>query len=244
MPTIIASRLGKPKELIAVDIETHGWPMGTRKVCTGAFGWQLCDYELSSLLDFSRIVQIAWVVGHVDPNPPGKIKKSYYIRPTDFTITPEAYRKHKITQEYALENGRPLAVTLGELMTDIHPARLRGARLCAHHLEFDAGIILRELQRCALPDEAAAWEALAHGGYCTMNADLGGWVLPRLPKEAQNEHVGKRFQSVTTMVEALKVEGSDNFLTHHHDAESDAQAAFLIYTAALNYAASSCHRAC
>jgi DNA polymerase III epsilon subunit-like protein len=243
LPTIIASRLGKPKELIAVDIETHGWPMGTRKVCTGAFGWQLCDYELVSLLDFSRVVQIAWVVGHADPNAPREIKKSYYIRPTDFTITPEAHRKHKITQAFALEHGRPLAEALEKFMTDINPARLRWARLCAHHLEFDAGIILRELQRCVLPDEAAAWEALAHGGYCTMNADLGGWVLPRLTKEAQNEHVGKRFQSLTTMLEALKVDGSDTFLTHHHDAESDAEAAFLIYTAALKYAASSCHSA-
>ena len=37
---------------------------------------------------------------------------------------------------------------------------------------FDAGIILRELQRSQRADLSQAWETIAKGGFCTMNSPL------------------------------------------------------------------------
>ena len=70
-----------------------------------------------------------------------------------------------------------------------------------------------------------------------MNADLGAWVLPRCTPADQNEEAGKRFQSLKTLAKALKIEDCDNLLSRHHDALADAEMAFLIYAAVLDYEA-------
>ena len=118
-------------------------------------------------------------------------------------------------------------------MEDVKSAVSRGARVCAHHLEFDAGILLREFRRCGLEAHAAAWEQIAARGYCTMNPELGSWLIPHLTKEKQTDTIGNRFVSLSTTAAALKIEGAAELLKRHHDACADAEVAFLIYAAML-----------
>ena len=73
-------------------------------------------------------------------------------------------------------------------------------------------------------------------GYCTMNAELGGWGIPRLSKQKQTETTGNRFVSLATTAGALNIDGCDDLLARHHDAGADAEVAFLIYAAMLNLA--------
>ena len=233
LPAIIAGRLANPAEIISIDIETHGWPSTPTHVRIGSFGWHFCEEE--GLCDFARIVQVGWVIGRADLSYPRKVK-NYYIKPADFVVTPAATRFHGITHDFAVQRGHPLDQVLMELMEDAETAHNRGARLCAHHLEFDAGIILHELQNCLGGQAASAWTRIAMGGYCTMNADLGGWALPRLSKDVQKVAVGKRFLPLANMAAALKIPQYDDLLSRHHDASADAEVAFLIYAAALSLA--------
>ena len=138
-----------------------------------------------------------------------------------------------------MQHGRPLPDVLEEFMADVMAARADGGRLCAHHLEFDAGIILRELRRCGLVGLAAAWAAIATDGFCTMNVDLCDWALPLLARERQGSELGKRFLQLGTVAAALQIPDCIELLEQHHEAGADAMAAAQIYAAVLQYAASS-----
>ena len=139
LPAIIAGRLGNPSEIISIDIETHGWPSTPTRVHIGSFGWHFCEEE--GLCDFARILQLGWAIGRAGLSTPRTVK-NYYIKPSDFSVTHAATRFHGITHDFAVQHGHPLDQVLMELMDDVETPHKRGARLCAHHLEFDAGIIL------------------------------------------------------------------------------------------------------
>ena len=72
--------------------------------------------------------------------------------------------------------------------------------------------------------------------YSTMNAELGGWAIPRLSKQKQTETIGNRFVSLVTTAVALNIDGCDDLLARHHDANADAEIAFRIYATMLNIA--------
>ena len=96
------------------------------------------------MFDFSRVVQLGWVLGRADLRTHYD-KQNFYVKPQGFVVTPAATKHHGISQEYLVEHGHPLDHVLREFMQMATDAHRRGARICAHHLEFDAGIILREL---------------------------------------------------------------------------------------------------
>ena len=79
-------------------------------------------------------------------------------------------------------------------------------------------------------------EQLAMRGYCTMNPELGSWVIPRLSKEKQTSAIGNRFVSLPSTATALNIERCEELLARHHDACADAEVAFLIYAAMLKHA--------
>ena len=60
-----------------------------------------------------------------------------------------------------------------QVMTRAHE---RGGRLVVHHLEFDAGIIDRELANSGLEQWRPRWHYIARQGFCTMDPDVGKWV--------------------------------------------------------------------
>ena len=102
--------------------------------------------------------------------------KTKLIKPTDFTIECSATNKHHITHNEACENGVPIREALHEFFEDVTVLVGKGYRLCAHHLGFDAGIILRELDRAGLHSCKLEWVSMVQKGLCTMDPDIGHWV--------------------------------------------------------------------
>jgi DNA polymerase III epsilon subunit-like protein len=122
---------------------------------------------------------------------------------------------------------------LEEFMADVTAEHGLGGRVCAHHLSFDAGIILRELQRSALDDMACAWSRIAMDGYCSMNKDLGTWLLPQCSKHKFTAESEKEYLSLKTVAEILKIPDREQLLAQHHNAGADAQAALQVLATVL-----------
>ena len=82
--------------------------------------------------------QLGWVVADASRDAE-VISKSSLIQPQGFQITAKAQGCHGITQEAALQNGRPLADVLEEFMRDVCQACSRGGRVCARRLPGEDG---------------------------------------------------------------------------------------------------------
>ncbi len=78
------------------------------------------------------------------------IVKERLVQPTNFEISKKATDFHHITQQEAVTEGLPLEDVLREFMLDMVDLYHRGGRVVIHHLEFDASIIARELERANL----------------------------------------------------------------------------------------------
>ena len=230
-PTTLTHRLGSPELLIGFDIETHGWPKEKQKGRIGQFGWYTVKGE--TLVEFARIVQIGWAIGRVD-EPASVCVKTAYVQPDGFQITKDATDFHKITQAFATQEGRPLADALCDFMADVSEAHSRGGRVVAHNLEFDAGVILNELERCRLYELCGTWRRTAQKGFCTMDYMVGRWV-----RTCSGDMVGpetaKHCLGLKDITDKL-LQDSDKLLIEHHDAGADAKLTRLVYIALLNHA--------
>ena len=230
MPRAVSDRLGNTSIIIGIDCETNDWLEDTQGHI-GPFGW----YTKNNNASFARIVQLGWVVG--DANVEAEVvAKSALIQPQGYEISRKATDYHKITQDIALQNGRALADVLKEFMTDISQAHARGGRICAHHLEFDAGLVDEELRRCGLSTLREEWAHMARGGYCTMNPEVSRWL-----KQCAGEDVGAETKKhmlglIRTTQELGLPQGK--LQSGHHDAAHDAQMTRLIYAALLQRAGS------
>lgn len=230
---IVCDRLGSPSMIVGFDCETHDWRDNTeRKGRIGPFGWYTCNDNVA----FARLVQLGWVVADANHNA-DVISKSSLIQPQGFQITEKAKGWHGIAQKEALQNGRPLADVLEEFMRDVSQACARGGRVCAHQLEFDAGVVDEELARCGLHDLRARWGRIAQSGYCTMNPQVGRWL-----KQCAGHDVGPETkQHILGLTYTTRLLGlcPDNFRKRYHNAEHDANMARLIYAALLERAKAS-----
>ena len=65
---------------------------------------------------------------------------------------------------------------LNEFMEEMSTLYEEGARMVVHHLEFDCGIISKELSRERLDDLQEEWATIARNGLCTMDPSIGKWV--------------------------------------------------------------------
>ena len=128
--------LGSPPLVIAIDIETHDWK-DNEKACTrkGRFGWFTLKEDC--VMEYAKIVEIAWLIGASDPSSPPSPPRSELVQPIDFTISTKATEKsHHITNEEAHAKGVPLAAALSAFMKDVADAVSKGGRLVSHHLDF------------------------------------------------------------------------------------------------------------
>ena len=230
LPQPVQARLGKPAIIAGFDCETHDWRVGTeRKGRIGPFGWYTNNDDMS----FARIVQLGWSIAGIDDNAK-IILKSSLIRPEDFQISDKANACHSITQENARQNGRPLAEVLEEFMRDISQAHSQGGRICAHQLEFDAGVIDQELHRCGMHTHRSTWQRIARDGYCTMNPQVGRWL-----KECAGHDVGAESkQHILGLTYTMRLLGLCPNISQqrHHNAEHDAQMTRSIYAKLLEHA--------
>ena len=170
IPKIIQHRMGNPTQIVGFDIETHDWleeKNGNSRV--GDFEWhtQLTENQLQH----ARIVQLGWATGF--DTEKADFVKSRLVQPNAFVITQKAIDYHGIRNDTAQQAGHPLQVVLQEFLADVVGIVGRGGQVVAHHLEFDAGIILRELRRSHLHDYAKVWEKIGKNGFCTMNPGIG-----------------------------------------------------------------------
>ena len=117
-----------------------------------------------------RVIQIGWAVGNIHSAAP--TTNSIYVKPDNFKVTSEGTAKHGVTQAFVEEHGLPLMEALNVFLASAREAFTRGARLVAHQIEFDAGVIAAELQRCGLHEKLEFWDRAIRGGICTMDPSV------------------------------------------------------------------------
>jgi len=115
------------------DTETTGLPLDWKAPLTDLDNWP-------------RLVQLAWQTH--DEQGRELAAANRVVKPEGFDIPAEAAKVHRITNERARAEGRPLREVLGEF----HQAVRQADALVAHNIEFDRNILGAEYLRTGLPD--------------------------------------------------------------------------------------------
>jgi hypothetical protein len=201
-------------KFVGIDIETHALvpPSKSPAWRTDEFGILVKASE--EALAYLRIVQLGWTYS-CEGAP---VIKTKLIKPVGFAVEPGATVKHRISHEEALENGVPIRDALCDLFSDVTRAISEGHRLCAHHLGFDAGIILREMERAGLNSYVDKWVQVVGGGLCTMDPSIGHWVRQQIGAWDVPRNIPLRLRDAI----AFLLPDSADLLSHHHHAGNDA----------------------
>ena len=230
-PPVVAAKLSGKVLLIGVDIETHDWSTGRSTNVRGSIG-QFGHYNLCTPCDIEepRIVQIGWAIrGSGDRKT---VVTERLVRPDGFRVSAKATSFHGITHACAADEGVPLPHALAELMRDALEVSGQGGRLVCHQLEFDAGIIARELSRCKMAEASKLWGDIARAGICTMDPQIGSWVK----QSFHDDREGTKTYSLKELVRLLVPERKD-LLGKHHTAAADAcmvlEVAFALHESTL-----------
>ena len=206
---------------LAFDVETHDMvPVTSMAWIQGRFGHQ-CRFQQAALEDL-RMVQLGWCM-HMPPSS-DMVEKKYYITPDGFEISKLASSKHHITDECLRKSGRPLREVLAEFLLDVVRIIQCGGAICAHHLEFDGGIVAQELQRIGLLDKLEMWEHSVQQGICTMNPIVSRWSCELYFEVAATQsNFGRALPvGICNMMLALLPNDCGSIL-EHHDAGADAR---------------------
>ena len=151
--------------------------------------------------------------------------KQRFVKPWGATVTPKAETLHGTSNATLEASGGRSDAVLRKFLRDVLPACQCGGRVISHHLEFDAGIIMNELERCGLAHLQSEWASAVRQGTCTMDPGICRWVHKCFGREATGTHIPLR-----GMVLAL-VENGEQLLAKHHAAGADAQMHRLVYGA-------------
>ena len=167
----VRAKIGSYKIVAGIDVETHGWTDGVESVGgRGQFG-HYCICPPAKLE--ARIVTLGWAVGELSSDP---VRKERIIKPDGFRVEEKATRCHGISHDRADSEGVPLKEVLTEFLDDMLAVMEAGGRLVAHHLEFDAGIVARELNNAGLGHRLHEWISFVREGFCTMDPGVATWV--------------------------------------------------------------------
>ena len=161
---------------------------------------------------------LGWAFG---PAGSAAIVKERLVRPDGFRITTKAEDYHKISHARAEKEGLALVDVLTEFMKDLlYVVNEKHGRFVCHHVEFDAGILTRELERYNLREASLQFSPIARKALCTMCPQIGRWL-----RESWGEDSGVAetmpTQSLKKLVEKLLPECKD-LLPDHHSAGVDA----------------------
>lgn len=219
----LRGKIGDWKVVAGIDVETHGWLDVETVGGLGQFGF-FCVCPPAKLL--ARIVTLGWVVGEVSGEP---VRKERIVKPVGFRVEEKATKIHGITHDRAESEGFPLAEVLTEFLDDMLAAWHAGARVVAHHLEFDAGIISKEIENAGLGARKPEWEAFVRTGFCTMDPALSMWVR-ECAGTAISPDAHKNIMKLPAMVAALRPYGSWPQWVQHV-AGDDAHIHFAVYGA-------------
>ena len=240
-PPIVRQKFGEDELVVGVDVETADWKEGGPKpsMHKGAFGFLTrCREDVFN----ERIVQIGWAIGNSDPQSAATKYKEIVIKPDGFVISDKAIKFHGITNERA-QKGVSLRDALTEFMAEMQQAAKRGCRVVIHHLEFDAGLIARELVNAGLDDLVEPWIAIARNGFCTMDPDVGKWLQCCKGRDFE-PHESKYVLPLRHMLDLLFPSNDKAHLlkSNLHTAAADAQAHRLVYNALRSLALSTDER--
>ena len=226
---ILLERIGNPKIVIGVDIETHGWLEGvSKKGHIGQFGFYTMKDDAS--LKFARIIQIGWVTGEarIDSET---LSKCYFVKPEGFEVESKATNFHGFSQEFVSKEGRKLRDVLCEFMADVKYAYQNDGIIVAHQIEFDAGVIYEELGRCGLTDLQKQWASIVRNGFCTMSPHVGRWLLKSKGSDIGPDTV----QHTLGLQQVARLIIPDRAETKTHDAGYDATMSRQIFLAILEH---------
>ena len=241
MPHIVKCLLGSPPFIISFDLETHDYVKRRpweKKGHRGRFGWYTMDPPED--LQYQRIVELGWTLGTSTATDEEVIVKVRLVQPDGFVISERGYEFHEISNAEA-NAGASLSSVLKEFMDDVKTACAKGGRICAHNLEFDAGIIFEELGRCDLPELQHEWAKIAKWkSYCTMNPTAGRWI-----REGFGLDVGSTTKQHTWGLQRLRETTTGFFIPalpigigNPHRAGADALVCRRVYTALLYHGGS------
>ena len=226
----VREKFGQDELVVGVDVETADWEEGGPKpsMHKGRFGFMTrCREDVFN----QRIVQIGWAIGNSDPESAATTYKELAIKPEGFAISDKAIRFHGITNESA-QKGMSLRDALVEFMAVMQQAAKQGCRVVIHNLEFDAGLIARELVNAGLDDLVEPWIAIARNGFCTMDPDVGKWLQWCKGRDFE-AHESKYVLPLRHMLDLLFPSNDKAHLlkSNLHTAAADAQAHRLVYNA-------------
>ena len=106
-------------------------------------------------------------------------------------------------------------------MDDVRELLHRHGRIACHHLEFDCGIIAQELKRCDLMEELVVLKQAGRAGLCTMDPEVGRYVLECAQQEGGPERT-KGAMPLRKLV-SLACPELGHLLKEHHSAGMDAE---------------------
>lgn len=138
----------KEKLVLFIDTETNGLPINWRSSYKNTNNWP-------------RVVQMAWILS----NQQGEIieKGNYIVKPSNFIISIESSKIHKITNDLATKVGYDLIDVLNKFESSVRKANY----IVAHNLSFDLNIILAETIRTNFISEL-----LEKKQFCTMESSI------------------------------------------------------------------------
>ena len=97
----------------------------------------------------------------------------------------------------------------------------------AHQIEFDAGVIAAELQRCGLHEELEFWDRAVRGGICTMDPSLCNWIRD---VSGDVDAKGRSCTGPLGLKDCVRfmVPDSAELRRQHHTADKNAKMAWLL----------------
>jgi len=236
----VEMNIGNAELIVGIDIETHDYEDIKSGLKKGQFGF----FHLSDPCVFKqRIVQISWAIGGVDGDATALEEfEEYVVRPEGFAISEKATKKHSITHERALREGLPLRDVLERFMQAMARVEERQGRIGSHNFEFDAGIIMQELENANLHHWRRQWFDMAAKGFCTMDPAIGEWVQHCHGRDRTKDEDGKQVLGLDTLVSLLlpKVGATKTLLDKRHSAGADAQLHRLVFIAMMRMCARAC----
>ena len=206
---------------LGLDLETH------RLVPTTADSWWrpgqfgFMTRLTTDVLAELRIVQVGWTIGTFDS---AERTKERLVLPNGFEVCPLSTEKHGISHSQAVSQGVPLADCLRELVGDVSAVVQQGGRVCGHNLEFDAGIVLEELNRCGLDELAELWSGAIQGGFCSMDPDVGHWVRKQAGLADKERKTPMRLKDMVRLL----LPDANALLEKHHSAGNDSRMHWLL----------------
>ena len=230
----VLDKLGQHALVVGVDIETADWTHRKNSLRKGQFGFHtMCDADVFD----QRIVQLGWFIKDLTNNASAEERGEMIVQPDGFEISAKATKLHGVSTQRAQAEGLPLKSVLDSFMRVLEHAYQRGGRVVIHHLEFDAGIIDKELETAGLHHWRPQWHAMAQAGFCTMDPVIGKWIQTCCGREFDVHENSLAVMSLEKTIHLLSPilpasEALSSFRANRlHTAEADAQLHCVVYIA-------------